>query len=285
MERTVQTPRGDFPALVEGPEGGPVALLLHGFPDVPHTFAQTMKLLAAGGMRAVAPYLRGYAPGPLGGPFDVETVAADVAAMALALSPTRPVTLVGHDWGAACSYVAAARFSKMFDALITVAVPHPLAFLASLAREPAQLRRSWYMLLFQAPWLAERALERDGFALVDRLWADWSPGFTPPPGHLDRVKGCLAASMPRPLGYYRAMAWPPAQAVGRLFDGSARRIAVPTLYLHGRRDGCIGEGSGRGQERYFTGPFRAESIDDAGHFLPIERPALLAERVLAGRSG
>lgn len=280
MEEIIRTARGDFPALVEGPADGQLVLLLHGFPDIPHTFVTTQKLLAAAGLRAVAPWLRGYAPAPLAGPFDVDTIAADLDAMAHALDPARPAALVGHDWGAACAYAAAARYPETFRCAVTAAVPHPLAFLRSLGRDPSQLRRSWYMLLFQAPQVAERALARDDHALVDRLWAAWSPGLRPPVEHLARVKRCLAASGSAPLGHYRAMLRPPREALARLSDPAMRRIRVPTVHLQGADDGCIGPDSRRGQERYFTGFFRSEIIADAGHFLPLERPALLAERTL-----
>ena len=40
---------------------------------------------------------------------------------------------------------------------------------------------------------------------VDRLWRRWSPNYTPNPDYLRELKHCLRASMPAPLGYYRAL--------------------------------------------------------------------------------
>ena len=53
-----------------------------------------------------------------------------------------------------------------------------------------QLRRSWYVFFFQTP-LAEFAVGHDDLAFIDRLWADWSPGYD---GAWDaaRVKEALA---------------------------------------------------------------------------------------------
>jgi len=51
-----------FAALVEGPADGPLALCLHGFPDSAHTWRYLLPELAAAGFRAVAPWMRGYAP-------------------------------------------------------------------------------------------------------------------------------------------------------------------------------------------------------------------------------
>ena len=68
-----------------------------------------------------------------------------------------------------------------------------------------QLRRSWYVFFFQTP-LAEYAVSMEDFAFIDRLWADWSPGFD---GSWDaaRVKEALASpeSLSAAIGYYRAM--------------------------------------------------------------------------------
>jgi len=48
-------------------------------------------------------------------------------------------------------------------------------------------------------------------------------------------------------------------------------IRVPTLYLHGADDGCIGVEVSEGVERGFTGPFEKRVIPDAGHFPHQER--------------
>src|SRR5271168_144693 len=49
-----------FAVIEEG--RGPLALLLHGFPDTPHTWDLLRPALAARGWRAVSPFMRGYAP-------------------------------------------------------------------------------------------------------------------------------------------------------------------------------------------------------------------------------
>ena len=50
----------DFVVLEMGK--GPLALCLHGFPDSPFTWRHLLPELAGAGFRAVAPYMRGYAP-------------------------------------------------------------------------------------------------------------------------------------------------------------------------------------------------------------------------------
>ena len=41
---------------------GPLVLLLHGFPDTPHTWGDLQPRIAAAGYRVVAPFMRGYPP-------------------------------------------------------------------------------------------------------------------------------------------------------------------------------------------------------------------------------
>ncbi|MEZ4401124.1 MAG: alpha/beta fold hydrolase [Kofleriaceae bacterium] len=268
---------GRFAALAAGAVDAPVVLVLHGFPDAPPSFAGMITALAAGGLRVIAPWLRGYAPSPLAGPYDVDTLAGDVLALADAVSPDHPVALVGHDWGAVVTYVACARAPARIRAAVTLAVPHPATFVRALAR-PAQLARSWYMAAFQLPGVERLAAAAD-FALIDRLWRRWSPGFELPDAVRRALHQTLRTSWPAPLLYYRAMTRPPAEAVARLRRRD--RIAVPTLYLHGADDGCIGVEVGRGAERFFDGGYRREVVPAVGHFLAAESPAEIAARVTA----
>ncbi len=268
---------GAFTALAAGAADAPLVLVLHGFPDVPHTFAPLIEAIARAGHRVVAPWLRGYAPSPAAGPYDVDTLATDVLAWADALSADRPVAIVGHDWGAVVTYVACARAPGRFHAAVAMSVPHPAVFVRALAT-PAQLARSWYMLAFQLPG-APGLAAAGRFAMIDRLWRAWSPGYQLPAALRHELHATLAASWPAPLLYYRAMTRPIGAAMERLRRRD--RIAVPTLYLHGAIDGCIGADVGAGAERYFSGGYRREVVPGVGHFLAAEAPAAIAARVLA----
>src|SRR6185503_1839257 len=217
----VSLPGGDFELLAEGERVAPLALCLHGFPDHPPTFAPLLEALAGAGYRAVAPWLRGYAPSILEGPFHLERLTEDARELADALSPERPIYLVGHDWGAAITYAAASLWPARIAAAVTLAVPHPNAFFKDFVRRPDQLRRSWYMGLFQLPGIAEREVAKDDFALIDRLWRDWSPGYRHPAPAMRTLKDCLARSMPAPNDYYRAFFRPILPAVRRLLAAGA----------------------------------------------------------------
>ena len=177
-----------------------------------------------------------------------------------------PVDLVGHDWGAAITYVICARAPERVRRAVTLACPHPRTLLRML-RSPAQLRRSWYMAFFQLPLSARIARARD-FALIDRLWRSWSPGFELDDRSRRALHACLAASWPAPVRYYRPQPF------------RSGRIATPLLQLHGERDGCIAppteiDDAHRFAERVL------DVVPGVGHWLHLEDPGGIARRIRA----
>lgn len=275
----VEVANGHFAYLEQGHPDAPLILLAHGFPDHPKTFLPLMSLLCAAGYRCVAPWLRGYAPSILAGPYDRQRVGDDLADLAEALSPNAPAILVGHDWGAGAAYTAVGRWPQRFRSAITLAVPHVSAFERNLRGSHAQQQRSAYMALFMLPALPERILAYRDFALVERLWRRWSPNFEPNPEYMRELKHCLRASMPGPLGYYRALR-PSRTALRQSFLDARVRIYVPLLHLHGADDGCIDFSMSEGEQRYFEGEFRSRLLPGLGHFLHLEDPRQVAEAIL-----
>jgi pimeloyl-ACP methyl ester carboxylesterase len=159
---------------------------------------------------------------------------------------------------------------------VTLALPHPLTFLRQL-RAPAQLRRSWYMGLFQLPGAGAIARARE-FALIDQLWRAWSPGFVLDERRRAALHTCLAASLPAPLGYYRAMVRPVGAATARIRRAAAP-ITTPLLQLHGTDDGCVLPPSDHDHRRFAERV--VEIVPGVGHFMHLERPVEIAERVAA----
>lgn len=251
------------------------ALFLHGFPDQPETAGALFRALNDRGYRVIAPFLRGYAPSPLDGPFSLEQLARDVRAILAAQFGDEPVFVLGHDWGAVITYALCASAPERVKRAVTMAVPHPLRFLQALAT-PTQLRKSWYMLFFQLPFAPEAATRAMDFALIDELWRDWSPGFALAPRERRALHECLRQSRSAPLEYYRAMTRPPLEALRRLTGPLSTRIHTPTLHLQGADDGCIGPDACVDSARYFAGDFDSRVVLGAGHFLPQERPDEIA---------
>ena len=273
-ERTIPTPNVTFHALEEG--SGPLVLCLHGFPDGAYTWRHQVPVLVRAGFRVVAPFMRGYAPTsqPADGRFDAMALGEDVVALLDALG--EDAIVIGHDWGAAATYFGALLSSRRMRKIVTLAVPYGPGFFRALRESYVQQRRSWYMLFFQHA-LADEALARDGFAMIEHLYREWSPGWQVPRAVLDSVRETFArpGTLQAALAYYRHTMRPVFDDPGQL-DGMLQAmtvpIDVPALYLHGADDGCIGRELADGMEAYFPRGLRVVIVPGVGHFLHQEKP-------------
>jgi len=278
----------EFAYLEDGPADGPLALCLHGFPDHAPTWHALLGELAGAGFHAVAPWMRGYAPTavPADGLYQPAALSLDAIALADAFAPGgTPAVLVGHDWGAIAAYGAAVHRPDRFRRLVALAVPHRAALAARLFTTPVQLKRSWYMYFFQLP-LAPMAVQANDFAVIDKLWSDWSPSFEPPDGYLKALKETLASpgSLDAAIGYYRHLLNPFHQD-RRLADVEAAGtgwVPIPTLYLHGADDGCIGADMVFPDEMqaFFPEGLEVDVLPGLGHFLHLEDPSGVNRRIV-----
>ena len=141
--------------------GRPV-LLLHGFPDSGRLWRYQVPALAGAGFQVIIPDLRGYGRSDKPGPVDAYSLpllAGDVLAILGGLGIGK-AHVVGHDWGAALAWGLAALSPGNVDHLVALSVGNPVTFLRTLE----QRQKSWYMLLFQFPGIAERWLTEDDWA-------------------------------------------------------------------------------------------------------------------------
>ena len=254
---------------------GPLAVCLHGFPDSAHTWRHLLPELAAAGYRAVAPFLRGYAPTavPTDGRFQTGATALDVCALHTALGGDSRAVIVGHDWGSMIANIAANHRPDQWSRVVLAAVPPGNAVGVAFITNLQQIKRSWYMFFFQHP-LSDMVVGANDLAYIDMLWADWSPGYDATED-LALLKPSLRdpANLQAALGYYRA-------TIGAGFndptiqDVQDKGGGIPTqplLYLHGRSDGCMGIEVAEFAASQFPPTARAEFVDGAGHFLHLER--------------
>jgi len=258
--------------------GATLALLLHGFPDNARSMLPLMRQFAAAGYRAVAPYMRGYGMSAHASmtDFSLWTLSNDVVQMLRQLTD-EPAIVVGNDWGALAAMGATAMAPTRVSACISLAMPTPLNSMLQMIGNPAQswmCRHAW-----QLAWRADAVtwLQQDDFALVDELWARWSPGFTAPAERISDVKrtldGWLAAQSA--VSYYRHNLRPLTAGVPmlrrnlRLLQQPVNR---PTLVLRGTADQCMHADSFKNLGRTLRGPFQVRELDGGGHFLALEAP-------------
>ncbi|MET8796868.1 alpha/beta hydrolase [Nocardia sp. NPDC004568] len=254
--------------LEAGPADGPLAMVLHGFPDSPDSWSDILDALGDSGYRAVAPWLRGYAPTqiPADELYQGGAYVRDIDRLHQALGADYRAVLIGHDIGAAIAYGAAAFDPAKWARIVTISVP-PATVLAQMMSSYTQLRRSWYTFLFQHP-AAEAILAADNGVFLDRLWAEWSPGFA----HTAAVAAAKRA-LPDPahltaaLGWYRAGFHPELNDPGLIAEQQtlAATPTQPWLYLHGEHDQCVGAEAAEATAH-------STVITGAGHFPHLEQP-------------
>lgn len=273
-----------FHVAEHGPTGGPLVLLLHGFPEFWWSWRHQLVALGEAGYHAVAPDLRGYGASdkpPRG--YDQYTLSADVAGLVRALGAA-DATVVGHDWGGALGWAVATLHPRVVARLVTLAIPHPLRLAEALLRDGAQRRASTYLAYFQVPSAPEARLTRDDGAFVGELLRRWGGPGWPDPETEARCREAIQvpAVSNCALEWYR---WPARSVLrpsGRQFRRLlARGVQAPVLHLHGSLDGCILPSTVDGSQAYARGGWTRHDYADLGHFLHQEDPERVTEDLLA----
>jgi pimeloyl-ACP methyl ester carboxylesterase len=264
-----------FTADVLGTAGGPLVLLLHGFPESRHSWRAALPALAAAGYRAVAPDQRGYSPGARPDPADLSNYAFDrLVADAIEIAGAagydgKRFHLVGHDWGGSIAWGLADRHHERLASLTILSRPHPNAFNRALQMtDGEQAQRSRHHKAFLEPDAAEMVLADDAKWLRERLSANGVPAAA--------IEAHLAV-----LGNNEAMeaalAWYRARGAIR---GPLGPIRVPTLYNWGDSDDTVGRIAAEGTVDFIAAPYRFEVLPGVGHFAADQVPERVCELLL-----
>jgi pimeloyl-ACP methyl ester carboxylesterase len=273
-----------FHALADGPERGPLVLLLHGFPELSHSWRAQLPALAAAGYYAVAPDLRGYGKTDKHGPYDLWTLSADIAGLVHALGH-RTAIIVGHDWGGGVAWGTAFLQPHVVEKLVVLNCPHPALLGRELLRNPAQLKRSTYMFFFQLPVLPERLLSRNNGAAIAKalkggsyIRSVWTKDELKPYRDAFSTPEAVGSA----LGYYRAA----FRSSPRLFKESKHRpIGAPTAIIWGTEDRFLGTEL---IDREKLAPYFAQGnephiqlLEGVGHFVQHEAPDRVNEALVS----
>jgi pimeloyl-ACP methyl ester carboxylesterase len=262
--------------MAAGPEHAPVVLLLHGFPEFWYGWHRQMEPLASAGFRVIVPDQRGYnlssKPGGVRS-YAIAELVSDVIAIADQLNQPQ-IFLGGHDWGAAVAWNTALVHPERIAKLAILNVPHPSVMRRFLATNPGQMRRSWYILAFQIPFLPEALLSARNFRIgVSALERSSAPGtfssedFAQYRGAWSQ-KGALAAM----IHWYRAaLRFPP-----HIADPT---VKVPTRILWGQRDRFLLAEMAEHSARHCMDA-RLSLFPNASHWLQHEEPLRVSELLI-----
>jgi pimeloyl-ACP methyl ester carboxylesterase len=257
--------------VAEAGAGDPI-MLVHGWPQNWWAWRRVVPLLAPHG-RLVMPDLRGFgwSDAPPSG-YDKQGMADDLLAVLDALELER-VRLVAHDWGTWTGFLACLTAPERFEAFLALSCPPPLG-----RPHPGQLLQVWrfgYQLVLSAPVLGERLVATPGFvrwllraaSATSGVWSDED---------FDLYGGVLAepARAHASMQLYRTFL---LHEAGR---SPAGRLRVRTHLMTGEKDPAVPPVLLEGAESE-ADELVVETIPGCGHFVPEERPDVVAERALA----
>ncbi len=254
--------------------GNKVVLLLHGMPDTSGVWFQQVQALVQSGYRVIAPDMLGY--GETEKPEDAqryrgEAILADMLALLDTLNVSK-VDLVGHDWGAFVSWELALNFSARFRRHVALSVGHPdmMMNVSSIA----DVKYSWYMYLNAQDDAAQLYAANDGDFLkkfiipthpdIEEVWS--------------RMKD--PRSMQGMLNWDRANPMASAYLAAATSDAAPRQCQVPTLGLWSSGDTYLWEGQMSDSAKLMSAPWRYVRIDDASHWLMLDRPQQVNTQLL-----
>jgi epoxide hydrolase 4 len=260
--------------VLAGPASGKPIIFLHGFSDE-FWFAWRLQIdhFVSFGYRVIIPDQRGYnlSDKPAGiASYSIDLLAKDVIGILDTVADSKAF-VVGHDWGAAVTWYLAARYPDRVSRTVILSVPHPRVLIRNLILSPAQLRRSWYMLFFQFPWLPEFILRRGDWALLVRAMRNTSPPGVFSDSDLEQYKKSWAkkGALTAMLNWYRAALLRPSKVA---LASEASRVQVPALLIWGKNDQFAGEAMARESLQYCDDG-HLEMLGTATHWVQHEEPA------------
>lgn len=228
--------------VTSGPIAGEPVILLHGFPEFWLGWVHQIGYLAAQGFRVIVPDQRGYylsdKPRRVAA-YHLDELARDVTGLMDALG-YQDAFLVGHDWGGAVGWWLALHHPERLRKMAILNVPYPAVVMEAIrAGNKEQRRKSWYVLAFQVPWLAERGFrsQNKGEGRNILLRTSHKDTFTPEEllvyEHAWDKPGAVTAM----LNWYRAN----FRTFMTMFHPPSGSIQTPTLMLWGEQDRALGK--------------------------------------------
>jgi pimeloyl-ACP methyl ester carboxylesterase len=286
MLKTVIAGVLDIAYLEIGPADGPPVVLLHGFPYDVHSYDEVARILASEGKRCLIPYLRGYGPTRFLKASTMRSgeqaaVGADLLAFLDALKLEQSV-LGGYDWGGRAACVVAALWPERVSAMVSCGGYS----IQNIAKEHAPASpQAEHLLWYQYYLHGQRGYEglsanREAFCRL--LWEMWSPTWdftqdafvaTAASFLNDDFVDVVTHSYRHRFGLVHGD--PAYQAIeSRL--AAQPDISVPTLVLIGSDDAVDPPVEDDPFISHFTGPYRREFVQGAGHNVPQEAPEAFA---------
>lgn len=169
-------PRGTELAVTVADGGGPLVVLVHGWPELAYSWRHQLRPLAEAGYRVIAPDMRGYGASecpPDVSDYDIMALVGDVVGLVEHYGRGEPAVVVGHDWGSLVSWPLAVMRPDLLAGVACLSVPFfPVGEQSLIDRLQANVGDGFhYILHFQTEGVAEAEFDPDPIgAMREMLW-------------------------------------------------------------------------------------------------------------------
>lgn len=259
---------------------GPLVVLLHGFPEFWYEWRHQIPLLAKH-FTVVAPDLRGYnesdKPSKVAD-YRLSVVEEDIVGLIHELGHEKAL-IVGHDWGGAVAWRLALDHPEVVKKLVILNSPHPQMFAKAMAKFK-QVRKVWYMLFFQLPFLPELLIKinlKAALRFIMQKKARNKSAITD--ADIDQYVAALRKphAIASALNYYRA-AFRNRKKETSL---KGKKIDAPTLLLWGLNDPVLGKDLTEGMDPLFNTTCEVHYLKNCSHWVNEEQPEEVSKELLA----
>ncbi|KLD64908.1 alpha/beta fold hydrolase [Dyella japonica] len=273
-----------------GPAGGPVALLLHGWPYDIYSFVDVAPLLAAAGYRVIVPYLRGYGTTRFVSDSTMRNgepaaLAVDIVAMMDALK-IKQATIGGFDWGARTANIIGALWPQRCKAMVSVSGYLIGSQASGKTPLPPKAELQWWYQFYFATDRGKEGYDKYRHDFAKLIWQLASPKWNFDDATFDRS----AAAFDNPdhvaiaIHNYR---WRLGLAQGEAkYEEYEQKLAagpvitVPTITMEGDANGAP-HPDPSAYAKKFTGKYAHRDIAGGiGHNLPQEAPEAFAKAMV-----
>ncbi|MEL6250940.1 MAG: alpha/beta hydrolase [Bacteroidota bacterium] len=246
---------------------GPLAVMIHGFPDFWYSWRNQMKALSKT-HKVVAVDLRGYNKSDK--PDGVEAykminLMKDIEAVIRSEGKDKAI-IIGHDWGGAISWSLAIYRPDLVEKLIICNLPHPKGMANELATNPEQQKNSQYARNFQQEG-AHKELTAEGLA-------GWINDAESKKYYIEAFKRSSFEGM---LNIYKAN-YPrePYQSN----DAPMPKVKCPVLMIHGLDDWALLPGGLNNTWNWLEKDLTLVTVPGAGHFVQHDAPEMVTRSML-----
>ncbi|MEM7371749.1 MAG: alpha/beta hydrolase [Bacteroidota bacterium] len=246
---------------------GPLAVMVHGFPDFWYTWRDQMEALAKT-HRVVAVDLRGYnkSDQPEGvDKYKMELLIGDIAAV-IADAGEEKAIVIGHDWGGMVSWSVAMYRPDLVEKLIICNLPHPNGLSRELANNPDQQKNSQYARNFQQED-AHKQLTAEGLTF-------WVKDTLAKPHYLQAFRRSSFEAM---LNYYKANYPKPPYTQPQ---NSPPIVQCPVLMIHGLDDPALLASGLNNTWEWLKQDLTLVTIPGAGHFVQQDAADMVSRSML-----